>query len=79
MVVVNRLRTPKLWAIKHKKDELLRVLPRHVNFPRTQKIWAMTHENVHKMQKRRVFVITLKHVIYPRTPKTLCNSSLKQP
>src|SRR4051812_18310145 len=69
MVLVNRLRTPKLLAIKHKKDELLLVLPKQVNFPGTPKIWAMTHENVYKMQKRRLFVITLKHVNRPRTPK----------
>ena len=55
---VNRLGTPKLWAIAHENghktrerrvsghiSERCKVLTSHANPPRTQKLWAITHEN----------------------------------
>jgi hypothetical protein len=67
-VVVNRLGTPKKWAIAHEnvyKTRKLQVfnhisqnlmgLIGHANQPRTQKLWAIPNENGHKTRKQRVF------------------------
>ena len=42
-------------AIKCKNGEFLVIPLKHVNRTGTPKLWAITHENGHKMQKRRVF------------------------
>ena len=67
-VTVNRLRTPKLWAIAHENGRKTRErrVSGHIsqtcqgsfetaNPAETQKLWAITHENDHKTRKRRVF------------------------
>jgi hypothetical protein len=64
MGIVNHPRTPKLWAIAHENDYLLKndkfsVMPlKHVvsvmglvNHPSTPILWAIAHENDPKMQK----------------------------
>src|SRR3954468_19714031 len=66
-VMVNRPRTPKLWAIAHENGHKTRKrrvsghIFQHVsgrkvtvNRPRTPKLWAIAHEKGHKTRERRV-------------------------
>src|SRR3954465_6184674 len=89
---VNRLRTPKLWAIAHENDHKTRkwrvfgYALKHVsgltvilNHIRTPILWAITHENGHNKQKRRVFGHNSQTYKSPWYPKTMGNSSLKRP
>src|SRR3954467_5980226 len=65
---LNRIGTPKQWAIAHENGQEIRKWRvfghalKHVsgltvilNLPRTPKLWAITYESGHKTQKRRVF------------------------
>ena len=85
---VNRLGTPKLWAIAHENDRKTRkwivfgYALKHVsclvvisNRAGTPKIWAITHENCHKMQKRRVLGHDSQTCKSPWNPKTMGNCS----
>src|SRR3954468_22540223 len=79
---VNRLGTPKLWAIAHEnghktcKWRVFGHALKHVsglmvilNRPGTPILWAITHENGHNTQTEEFLVITLKPVNRLGTPK----------
>jgi hypothetical protein len=85
---VNRLGTPKLWAISHEnglKTRKWRVFGhalKHVsgltvilNRPGTPILWAITHENGHNTQNRRVFGHNSQTCKSPWNPKTMGSSS----
>jgi len=90
--LVNRLGTPKLWAIAHEnghKTWKWRVFGhalKHVsgltvilNCPGTPILWAITCENGHKTRKRRVFGNNSQTCKSPWNPKTMGNCSWKWP
>jgi hypothetical protein len=80
-------------ALKHKNDEFLAMPLKHVlsvmdlvNHPGTSKLWVIAHENGHKRKNDMFFChSSLKcmdcHIPYKSTrhPKTMGNSSQKQP
>jgi hypothetical protein len=80
-------------ALKIKNDEFLVMPLKHVlsvmdlvNHSKTPKLWAISHENGPKMQKQRVFDHASKKCTEchgpcksPRNPRTVGNSSQKQP
>src|SRR3954470_12466062 len=83
---VNRLGTPKQWAIAHENGHKTRkwrvfghalrhvsVLTVILNRLGTPILWAITHENGHNTQKRRVF--GHKTCKSPWKPQTMVNSS----
>ena len=66
--LINRPKTPKLWAITHENDSkrendkfsamTLKPLSGPIglgNGPRSPNLWAITHENCPKTRKRQVF------------------------
>src|SRR3954468_12201530 len=85
---VNRLGTPKLWAIAHENGHRTcqwRVFGhalKHVsglmvilNRPGTPILWAITHENGCNKQNRRVFGHNSQTCKSPWNPKTMGSSS----
>src|SRR3954466_3103438 len=85
---VNRLGTPKQWAIanenghKTRKWRVFGHALKHVsgltvilNRPGTLKLRAITHENSHNTQNRRVFGHNSQTCKSPWNPKTMGSSS----
>jgi hypothetical protein len=87
---VNHPRTPKLWAIAHKKghkrknNEFLVMPIKHVlsvmdleNHPKNPNLWTIAHETAQKCKNDEFLVIPLKHRLSALNPK--CHWPCKSP